>query len=600
MIAETSATVGRWLGRLHLMDPGEGVEHARSYLGLSGPPEFDSPVARRVAARRGPTILGLLDVAYLNNAAGEPVATRPGDGRARRNLAESSWSLPLSRRLVSPISRMFSPRQERHCWRGPRRARILRKTSMESHAQEVGALAIIGGLRRRMASSDAGAQAALVAFGRRTESDLREHAETILFRAVSAVDPEAAVACSLRAAPLPLSADGRVWIVALGKAAAAMARGASQALAGRVAGGMIAVPPGYPTAVPEPIRRFVSGHPVPDARSVEAGVAALEIVGGASADDLVLALLSGGGSSVAALPKEGLRVEEVAEATLQLIRAGAPSSDLAAVRKRLDGLKAGGLALRCERARGLVLAVSDVASDRPDLVASGPMSPDPTRIGEVRSILRRHGVWTELPLAVRGYLERCLAGEIAETPKAGHPCFSRIETRVVAGPKAVAEAALHEAERLGYESQVLSSELVGDAREVGRLLGEMARSLAGKRRSETPPQCVIATGATTIQGGPNDRAARNQELVLQGALEIEGIASAILASVGTDGTDGTVPAAGALATGETVRRARESGLDIGTALEEHDGYELFRTLRDLVVTGTTGAHVGDVQVLMLG
>jgi glycerate 2-kinase len=469
-----------------------------------------------------------------------------------------------------------------------------------SLAEEGTAVAIIGGFRRRMASSDPVLPAALASLGRRNEADLREHAEAILMRAVSAVDPENAVACSLRSAPPPLSADGRVWIVALGKAASAMARGASQALAGRVAGGMIAVPPGYPTAAPEPIRRFVAGHPVPDARSVEAATAALEIAGGASADDLVLALLSGGGSSVAALPNEGLRVEELAEATVQLIRAGAPSSDLAAVRKRLDGLKAGGLALRCARARGLMLAISDVPGDRLDLVASGPMSPDPTRIGEVRSILKRHGVWTELPLAVRGYLERCLAGEIAETPKAGHPCFSRIETRVVAGPKAAAEAALHEAKRLGYESQVLSSELFGDAREVGRLLGEMARTLAGKRRTDTLPQCVIATGATTLQGGPNDRAARNQELVLQGALEIEGVESAILASVGTDGTDGSVPAAGAVATGETVRRARGGGVDIGAALEEHDAYALFRMLRDLVVTGTTGTHVGDVQVLMLG
>ena len=461
-------------------------------------------------------------------------------------------------------------------------------------------MAIIGSIRGWLASSDTGAQRSLASPGRRTDADLREHAEAILQHAVSAADSEAAVARSLRVAPPLLPAGGRVWIVALGKAASAMTRGACEVFAGRVAGGMLAVPPGYSTAAPEPIRRFVGGHPVPDECSVEAALAAIEIVGGASADDLVLALLSGGGSSVAALPNEGLRMQELAEATARLIHAGASRSDLAALRKRLDALKGGGLALRCERARGLVLAVSDVPSDRVDLVASGPMSPDPTRIGEVRSILKRHGVWTELPLAVRGYLERCLAGELAETPKPGHPCFSRFETRVVAGTKVAAEAALHEAERLGYESQVLSNELAGDAREVGRLLGEMARSLAAMRRPGALPQCVIAAGATTLRGGPSDRAARNQELVLQAALEMEGVESAILASVGTDGTGGAVPAAGALATGETVRRARDSGLDIGTALQEHDAYALFQMLRDIVVAGTTGTHVGDVQVLMLG
>jgi glycerate 2-kinase len=461
-------------------------------------------------------------------------------------------------------------------------------------------MAIIRSVRRWLAPSGPGTRACPASSGRRNDADLRKDAETVLRRAISAADPEAAVARSLRAAPPSVLAGGRVWIVALGKAASAMTRGACEIYAERLAGGIVAVPPGFSTAAPEPIRRFVAGHPLPDERSVEAARAAMEIVGGAPASDLVLLLLSGGGSSVAALPHEGVRIEELAEVTGRLIRAGAPTGDLAVVRKRLDALKGGGLALRCAEARALALVVSDVPGDRVDLVASGPMSPDRARIREVRSTLRRHGVWTDLPLAVRGHLERCLAGEIAETPKEGHPCFSRVEARMVAGSRGVAEAALHEAEKLGYDSQVLSNELVGDAREVGRLLGEMARSLAEMRRPGKPPQCVIAAGATTLRGDLDDHVARNQELVLQAALELDGIEAAILASLGTDGADGALSAAGALATGDTVRRARDSGLDTEAALRAHDAYALLRTLRDVVVTGSTGAHVGDVQVLMLG
>ncbi|MBZ5638742.1 MAG: DUF4147 domain-containing protein [Acidobacteriia bacterium] len=461
-------------------------------------------------------------------------------------------------------------------------------------------MAIIGSVRRWLAPPTPDTRTFPAPSGRRSDADLRKDAESVLSRAISAADPETAVAGSLRAAPPPMPADGRVWIVALGKAASAMTRAACGVFGERLAGGMLAVPPGFSTAAPDPIRRFVAGHPLPDERSVEVARAAMEIVGGAPASDLVLLLLSGGGSSVAALPHAGLRVEELADATGRLIRAGVPAGDLAVVRKRLDALKGGGLALRCVEARSLALVISDVPGDRVDLVASGPMSPDAARIGEVRSILRRHGVWTELPLAVRGYLERCLAGEIAETPKAGHACFSRVEARMVAGSKGAAEAALHEAQTLGYDSQVLSNELVGDAREVGRLLGEMARSMAEMRRPGEPPRCVIAAGATTVRGELGDHVARNQELVLQAALELDGLEAAILASLGTDGVDGALPAAGALATGDTVRRARDSGLDTEAALGAHDAYALLRTLRDVVVAGTAGAYVGDLQVLMLG
>ncbi len=461
-------------------------------------------------------------------------------------------------------------------------------------------MALIPRLRRWLASSRPGTPAEIASYGERKDSDLRRDAEAVLRSAIAAAEPESAVAGSLRDRPPAIPDDGRVWIVALGKAASAMTRGACEVLGERVAGGMLAVPTDSPTTAPDPIRRFVAGHPLPDARSLEAAQAAFEIAAGTSSSDLLLVLLSGGGSSVAAMPREGLQVQEIAEVTARLMAAGAPVGDLAVVRRRLDALKGGGLAMRRAASRALVLVVSDVPDDRADLVASGPMSPDPARIGKVQSILRTYGVWPDLPLAVRGYLERCLAGEIPETPKAGHACFSGIEARLVAGAKGTAEAALREAEQLGYEAQVLTHELAGDAREVGRLLGDLARSLAATRRPGKPPQCIVAAGTTTVRSSGESFPGRNQELVLQAAIGLEGIEAAILASLGTDGADGGTAAAGALVTGDTVRRARECGLDPEAALEAHDEYTVLRTLRDIVVTGPTGTNVGDVQVLMLG
>lgn len=460
-------------------------------------------------------------------------------------------------------------------------------------------MALLRAVRRWLVSPARGAPASLACYGDRKDAELRRDAESILRAAIESADPESAVASSLRDSPAALDNGGSVRIIALGKAASPMARGALAVLGDRIAGGVLVVPEGFPTAAPEPIRRMVGGHPFPDGRSVEAARAVLDVAASAGASDLLLVLLSGGGSSVAVMPPDGMEVRDVAAALSSLQEAGAPPEDLALLFRRLDALKGGGLAASAGAARVLSLAVSDVPGSRADRIASGTAVPDRARFADVQAALRKHGTWTTLPLAVRGHLERGLAGEIDETPKAGPPGFPKAEFRVVAGTETAAAAARDEAHRLGYETQILSTEMVGDAREAGRLLGEMARSLAAARQPGRPPQCVVSAGGTVVRGRADGRTGRNAELVLSAALELDGVEGAIFASLASDGADGATGAAGALATGGTARRALEVGLDPEPVLQAHDAYTLLQTLRDLLVTGPTGTDVGDVQVLLL-
>lgn len=425
---------------------------------------------------------------------------------------------------------------------------------------------------------------------------LRRDALACLRAAIAAVEPERLVRRHLRSAGGRLPGTGPVHVAAIGKAAQAMVRGAAEALGERLADGVVVLPHGGEMSLPPGCQAIAAGHPVPDLGSVAGGRAVLELAEGLASDDLLLCLISGGGSALMTLPPEGVPLASVQAATGLLLKAGATIGELNAVRKHLDRLKGGRLARAAAPARTVALVLSDVVGDPLDVIASGPLSPDPTTFREAVELLRTRGVWDELPGAVREHLAAGLRGAVEESPKAGDECFERVEVRIVGNNRLAAEAAMAKAERLGYAARLLTIELTGEARDVGRDLAR--RALAERAGSPADPGCLVAAGETTVTVTGTGSGGRNQELALGAALALAGSESMLLASLGTDGIDGPTDAAGAFADGATVARAARLGIDSEAVLRANNTYAFFCALRDLIVTGPTGTNVMDLQIVL--
>ena len=425
---------------------------------------------------------------------------------------------------------------------------------------------------------------------------LRADALACLRAAIAAVEPERLVRRHLDSPAAAPPGAGAVRLVAIGKAAPAMARGAEAALGGRLAGGVVVSPPASEGAVPAGCRLIAGGHPVPDAGSVAGGRAVLELAEALGADDHLLCVISGGGSALMTLPPDGVSLGDVQATTSGLLRAGATIAELNAVRKHLDRLKGGRLARAAAPARTLALVLSDVVGDPLEIIASGPLSPDPSTFGDAVEVLRRRSTWQEVSQSVRRHLDAGLRGEIEESPKAGDRCFDRVVAHVVGNNELAARAAASEAERRGYAARLLTTELTGEAREAGAELAR--RALDERSRSSSGPACLVAAGETTVTVTGGGSGGRNQELVLGAARALDGSDGVLLASAGTDGIDGPTDAAGAVADGATLRRAAELGLDAEAALADNDAYPFFQALGDLIVTGPTGTNVMDIQVVL--
>lgn len=404
-----------------------------------------------------------------------------------------------------------------------------------------------------------------------------------------------------RLAPRPLGAYRRVRVAALGKAALATCSVVEAALGDRLSGGVCVVPHGYPASLPArfaPLRRVAlreAGHPVPDAASSRAGRALLAEARRCRPGDLLVVLLSGGGSALALAPAPGLALADVQAAARLLLGAGAPIDAVNAVRKHLGRVGGGRLA---EAAQGdvLTLALSDVPGDDPAVIASGPTVPDPSTFEEACEVLHTYGVWAAVPPAVRAFLEAGQGGRHPETPGPGDPAFARTTYRLI-GSNATARAAALAAAR---ESGLAGEEgppLAGEAREVGRQWGLWLRAAP-------PGTCRVAGGETTVTLRGDGLGGRSQELALAAALALDGAATpAALLAAGTDGVDGPTDAAGAVAdartAGGTVARARRRGLDAAAALARNDSHTFFRGAGGLVQTGPTHTNVMDLVVAVV-
>ena len=428
---------------------------------------------------------------------------------------------------------------------------------------------------------------------------LREDARACLDAAVGAVEPTRLVTEVFEQHPETLAGTDPVHIVAVGKAAATMARAACAILGPRIAGGVIIAPTDPETPPPGGLRAFRGGHPVPTGGSERGARVVAQLADELDKDDLLLCLLSGGGSALMTLPPSGVSLGDVCETTDLLLRAGATIEELNCVRKHLDLLKGGRLAQIAAPARILALLLSDVLGDRPDVIASGPLSPDPTKFSDALAIVDRHPVRDRFPASALEYLESGARGAVPESPGPDALFFADVEVRIVGSNRMAAQAALQEAERRGYRTRLLTTTLSGKANEVGRMLAAQGLEIVGGRGPIVPPACLIAAGETTVDVRGAGRGGRNQELVIGAALALHGSGPVLLASMGTDGIDGASHAAGAFADQTTIARAEALGLNAAAALAANDSTPFFEALDDLIVTGPTGTNVMDVQVVLI-
>jgi len=435
----------------------------------------------------------------------------------------------------------------------------------------------------------------------------RAAALDVLAAALDAVEPGASVRRALQREGNRLRVDQRaydlarfqhVWIIGAGKASAPMAAAVEDVLGERVTGGHVLVKYGY-TCPTRRVALHEAGHPVPDDAGLAGSRAIIDLLRGAGAGDLVIGVISGGGSALMTLPVEGVTLADMQALTGALLRSGAPIGALNTVRKHLSQVKGGQLARAAYPATVITLIVSDVVGSPLDVIASGPTVPDPTSAADARAALEQYGVWDAAPASIRQHLDAAIAGARADTPKPDDPVFERVHNVIVADNAAAAEAAQARAEALGLHAAIVTTFLEGEAREVAIALAGIGKEIAAHNRPFARPACLLFGGETTVTVRGTGRGGRNQELALSAALALEGTRDILLASLATDGGDGPTDAAGGLVDGGTVGRAAAQGRAARAALADNDAYPLLAAAGDLLVTGPTNTNVNDLVALFV-
>ncbi len=428
----------------------------------------------------------------------------------------------------------------------------------------------------------------------------RRDLESIYRAAVQAADPARLTHRALdgmlaetRTLPALIRDADRVFVLAAGKAAAAMAAALRERLGAKLGGALVA---GLGAGAPAPLEDsrigfLESSHPLPSEASVAAARRAVELLGRAREGDLVIVALSGGASAMLAAAAEGVSLADKIAVTRALLRAGAAIRELNVVRKHLSAIKGGRLAGAAGRSRIFSLTLSDVPGNDPATIGSGPTAPDPSTFADALAVLKRRGLWGRAPESVRAHLERGNAGQIPETPKRGDPAFARVTNVIIGDNRDALEGAARAAGELGYAVDRWRGLYGGEADGLGRSL---AAHLCGRGGGRL---CMLAGGepAVTVRGA--GRGGRAQQAALAAAIELarRGAQKTLAALfAGTDGIDGPTDAAGAFAFPDSVKRARALGLEAGAMLSRNDAYNFFAPLGDLLLTGPTGTNVADI------
>ncbi len=438
-------------------------------------------------------------------------------------------------------------------------------------------------------------------------SPMRQHAHMIFEAAIKAVDPAETIhrfvkrggdALQIGDRRFSLNDYDRIFVAGAGKAGAPMAKALEDLLGDRIADGVIVVKEGH--ALPlKHVRIYEAGHPLPDERGIKGTEELLSLVGQAGKRDLVLCPLSGGGSALLVAPADGVSLMDKQDVTRLLLTCGADIHEINTIRKHLSRAKGGGLARAAHPATIVNLILSDVVGDDLNVIASGPAVPDSSTFADTRQIIDRYDLWDLLPVSVQHRVLMGLNGEIEDTPHAGDAVFRRCFFELVGNNIRALGAGGRKAKRLGYQPLILSSTVEGEAREVAKVLAAVAREVGDSGNPLSAPACILCGGETTVTIQGQGKGGRNQEFALAASLVISGMDNVVLLAGGTDGNDGPTDAAGALADGSTVTRARDHGLDPLDYLNRNDAYHFFQALDDLVITGPTRTNVMDVYMILV-
>jgi len=396
----------------------------------------------------------------------------------------------------------------------------------------------------------------------------------------------------------PLKEFRRIFVIGGGKASGYMAEEVEKLLGKWITGGLVIIPD-YLRPMPRGhrITYHPATHPIPTRKGMEGVLAMLDLVENVSRDDLVIVLLSGGGSALMPLPIEGISLNDEAQVTSLLLKSGAGIEEINTVRKHLSQIKGGRIAARLYPATVLTLIISDVVGDKIDAIASGPTAPDPTTYRDAEQVLKKYDLWSQIPTNARRVITEGLSGSIPDTPKKESKAFKHVHNLIIGNGRASCLAAAAAMTKAGYRTQVLSIQITGEAREAGRIFGSIARDIRDNSLPFAPPTALVAGGETTVTVRGKGKGGRNQELVLAAAVKISGSDAVVVGSFATDGIEGQTHAAGALADGTTVMRGLKVGMDPEDYLGNNDSYHYFSKLKDLVITGPTGTNVNDITIL---
>ncbi len=443
------------------------------------------------------------------------------------------------------------------------------------------------------------------------EQDLRVVAAELQQAALAAVEPAAAVRRHVRREGDTLNVAGRrydlrayerVFVIGGGKAAVPMAGAVAGILGARLTEGVLVTKYGHARYPVPGVQILEAGHPVPDQNAVRGAQALADLARRAGERDLVICLISGGGSALLTLPVPGLALADLQALTGALLHVGATINEMNTVRRHWSRIKGGNLARLVAPATLITLILSDVVGDPLDVIASGPTVPDTTSVADARAVLARYGIQSPdaRPTSASRLAGRDVAGLLRETPKPGDPAFGGVQHVVVGSNRLAACAAVDRAHELGFNALLLSTYVEGEAREVAWVAAALAKGVRAHGDPLSPPACLVWGGETTVTIRGRGKGGRNQELALAAALALEGWPGVLVMALATDGTDGPTDGAGAVVTGETVARARAMGLDPWAALEDNDSYPFFDALGDLLRTGPTGTNVNDLLFVLVG
>ena len=426
---------------------------------------------------------------------------------------------------------------------------------------------------------------------------MQDDLEQILSAGLAAADPQRAVRRELELEEGSILAGEkrfeprRVFVLAAGKAAGAMAKAAEELLGEKVSGGLVVTKDGHDPG-PEGFETLFASHPEPDERSVEAARKVQELAESLGEEDLLLALISGGASALLADPTPPIELADLKQLTSDLLKSGADIGEINTVRKHVSVLKGGGLVRLAHPAPTISLLLSDVVGDEPSSIASGLTAPDPTTLENTRRVLERYGI--EPPDSVVNYLQSA-----EETPASDDRIFENVVNLICGGGRHAAEAAAKEAGELGYTPLLLTTTLTGDALGAASMYAAIVREVLASGNPIAPPCAIVSGGEATVTVRGSGTGGPNQEFALALAVELDGVEGWTAFSADTDGNDGSTDAAGGIVDGETAQKIRDAGTDPEGALADNDSYAALEAGGALLLTGPTGTNVNDLRVALI-